>query len=199
MRGVRRSRALLLACALLFTGGPGASSNEGATPAVSAPRVGEEPSGLEPLLQLRGEGNATAMTIESDELEMQALPNNERVLRFERNVRVRQGDLSLRADRLEAFYPADRGEPERLRASGAVRVDQPGQSAFCAEAEYRRDLDRLTCRGEARLVRGCDEVRGDAIEFDLGAERARVVGAAQVVISPPEDEGGCRAPAEPGS
>lgn len=167
------------------------------SPPEGTPSAGR--SGLDSLLQLRGDGGSTPITIESDELELRALPDDARVVVFERNVHVRQGDVELRADLLEAFYPPEESEPSRLAARGHVRVDQPGQRAYCAEAEYLRDVDRLTCRGDARLERGCDVVRGDSIEFDLSADRARVIGAARVVLGSRRAGEGCSSGAPAGS
>jgi len=146
---------------------------------------------LESLLQLRGDQEGHSLTIESASLELQTLPDEGRRLTFEGAVHVQQGDLELRSDRLEADYPPQESEPSRLVASGSVQVDQPGQRAFCAVAEYFSDQDTLTCRGGARLVQGCDVVAGESIEFDLSSNRVRVIGAARVVIAPREQGGDC--------
>lgn len=148
-----------------------------------------ETRNLQSLLQLRGDDEGHSLTIESASLELETLPDEGRRLTFEGDVHVRQGDLELRSDRLEADYPPQESEPSRLIASGSVQVDQPGQRAFCAVAEYVREDDRLICRGGARLVQGCDVVAGESIEFDLSSNRVRVVGAARVVIAPREQGG----------
>ena len=157
--------------------------SEGAAPAPVP--AADRPDGLRGLLDARS-GSGEAITIESDELELRGLGDEGRLLVFQRSVRVERGDMTLHAAELEAWYPPQESEPSRIVARGSVRVEQPGQSARCEEAEYSRDLDRLTCRGEAELVQGCDVVRGETIEFDLGADRARVLGAARVVIQPRE-------------
>jgi lipopolysaccharide transport protein LptA len=150
-----------------------------------------DPRDLRSLLQLQGDREKGELIIESSTLELETGPDEGRLLTFIGNVHVRQGDLELRAEWLEADYPPQDSEPSRLLARGAVQVDQPGQRAHCAEAEYVRAQDRLTCRGEARLVQGCDVVAGESIEFDLASNRVRVIGAARVVIAPRRQEGGC--------
>ncbi|MBW1885278.1 MAG: hypothetical protein JRJ58_17225 [Deltaproteobacteria bacterium] len=111
-----------------------------------------------------------------------------RKLIFQRNVRVRQGDISLESDRLEAEYPKGQSQPDRLIARGSVRVEQGDRRAKCDRAEYDRLEERLICQGRAELIQGCDVVRGDSIEFDLVGGRAHVKGAASVVIRPVDEE-----------
>ena len=107
------------------------------------------------------------------------------------NVRVELGEMILRANELEAFYQAGDSEPERLIAQGEVRIDQGDRRALCQTAEYSRKEDQVTCSGEAVLLHGCDTVRGDRIELELGRDRARVKGAASVVIVPTDSELSC--------
>ena len=112
-----------------------------------------------------------------------------RELRFQRNVLVRQANVTLRSDELEATYRKGVSEPERLIAQGRVLVDQGARQAKCDRAVYLRAEQQLTCRGHAELVQGCDIVRGEFIQFDLAADRARVEGAASIVIRPESDGG----------
>ena len=115
-----------------------------------------------------------------------------RELVFQRNVRVRQANVTLRSQRLEATYKKGESEPERLVADGDVLVDQNGRRAKCDHAVYLRRDQRLTCSGRAELVQGCDVVRGDSIQFWLSDDRARVEGAASIVIRPEGEAGaGC--------
>jgi len=113
----------------------------------------------------------------------------DRKLVFQRNVRVRQGDIRLESDVLEAEYRKGEAEPDRLVARGSVKVDQGYRRARCDRAVYLRLEQRLSCEGHAELVQGCDVVRGDSIQFDLAGDEAHVVGAASIVIRPSETEG----------
>ena len=128
-----------------------------------------------------------------------------RTLVFQKNVRVRQGDVTLASDRLEAEYQKGQSEPDRLIAVGAVEIGQGQRRAQCDRAIYLRVEQRLSCRGHAELLQGCDIVRGESIEFDLASEKAKVLGAASIVIRPGEatpqgcvaEEGGQAAAASP--
>jgi lipopolysaccharide transport protein LptA len=125
------------------------------------------------------------ISIRSDELEAIKTDGARRLL-FTSNVVVTQDDTTIRSDRLEAFYPAKTNQPDRLVASGRVRMTQGEREARCDEATYERADDLLVCRGNAELREGEDCVVGDRIEFDTEAETVNVKGGAKVVI------GGCR-------
>lgn len=140
----------------------------------------------EPPLLSRAEG---PLHIDSDELEMDE-QGGERRFVFRQNVRVRQGDLSLRTDRLEAFYPAGQGQPERLVATGNVVIRQKGRQVACDRATYQRSEQRMFCRGHAVMTEGEDEVRGEEIEFELDTERLFVRGGARVRVSEDEERPG---------
>jgi lipopolysaccharide transport protein LptA len=124
------------------------------------------------------------ISIRSDELEAIKTDGVRRLL-FTNNVVVTQDDTTIRSDRLEAVYPAKTSQPDRLVASGRVRMTQGEREARCDEATYERDKELLICRGNAELREGEDCVVGEWIEFDTEAETVNVKGGARVVI------GGC--------
>jgi lipopolysaccharide transport protein LptA len=179
-------------------------------PAVSAPPPGtlRDPRSPEPALLILGDGTSDGaakggdgalgtgfefgglrgdapIEIKADEAEIVDRGEG-RTLVFQRNVRVRQGDVTLASDRLEAEYRKGQSEPDRLIAVGSVEIGQGHRRAKCDRAVYMRVEQRLSCEGRAELLQGCDIVRGRSIEFDLGSEKARVVGAASIVIRPGE-------------
>lgn len=130
--------------------------------------------------------------IESDELDVITEGKTRRLV-FIRNVFVKQGEIELYTSHLEAFYPEGSSQPERLEASGGVRVIEKDREVRCKNATYHRKKGIVLCKGDAVLVQGCDEVRGSEIEFDLVNERVRVVGAATVVLQPEsKTKKGCR-------
>jgi lipopolysaccharide export system protein LptA len=119
---------------------------------------------------LPGERSDEPISIKSDELEVLSEDGGRRLV-FSRNVVVVQGDMRLRANRLEAVYPQGASQPESLHATGSVFVNQGDREARCQEATYVRTSDTIVCRGNAEVVQGCDRVRGREIEFDLATVR----------------------------
>jgi lipopolysaccharide transport protein LptA len=123
------------------------------------------------------------LSIKADELEA-VDEGGQRRLRFTRSVHVEQGALSVHADRLEAFYPKDAEEPDRLVASGRVRVERLDRRLSCDAATYYRIEERLVCTGHAELRESEDRVRGDQIEIFFEQNRVRVSGGAVVNVTP---------------
>ncbi len=167
-------------------------------PAATSASGGETASassgrGLDAKLELGGFENDAPIEIKADEAEIVSRGEG-RELVFQHNVFVRQANVTLRSDRLAASYRKGESEPRRLVAEGQVRVDQGDRRARCDEAIYERELQQLICRGHAELVQGCDVVRGDSIEFDLADDRARVEGAASIVIRPDDESGAACTP-----
>lgn len=157
-----------------------------------APSTGRSGGGgLESALDLEGFDGDAPIEIRADEAEI-VNRGRGRELVFQRNVRVKQANVTLKSQRLEATYRKGESEPEKLIAQGSVEVDQAGRVARCDRAVYLRAEQQLTCSGRAELIQGCDVVRGDSIEFWLADDRARVEGAASIVIrSQGEGEAEC--------
>ena len=127
------------------------------------------------------------LDIRSDELEAFSSDSSKRFL-FTGNVRVKQDVMSLKADRLEAFYPPESSEPDRLVATGRVVVSQKDQEAHCDTATYLKAEQRVFCRGNAELRQGQDRVRGREIEIRLDTDQLIVRGGAEVHIQPKAKE-----------
>jgi lipopolysaccharide transport protein LptA len=125
------------------------------------------------------------LKIKSDQLEA-VQKEGRRTIVFKQNVHVEQGDLSIKCGTLEAFYPKDGNQPERLVARGRVRMAQAssGQAASCDLAVYDRTRDRFTCKGNASFRDGENTLRGSEIEVDLKRETVKVSGGAQLFIQP---------------
>jgi lipopolysaccharide export system protein LptA len=174
--------------------GPAGSEGPDAVPESPQPAP-QQPEPVEPddgsLELLPGVDRDDPIAINSEELEV-LTQDGGRKLVFSRNVEVLQGDVTLNADRLEAIYPEGSSQPDRLVATGHVRVAQGDRRARCEDATYVRVGRVIVCRGRAEVTQGCDRVRGETIEFDLDRERVRVKGAASVVIQPDSaDDGAC--------
>ena len=144
---------------------------------------------------LGGYDSSRPLSIYSDELEASQI-GGARKLIFTHSVRVEQGDLKLESARLEAFYPENVNQPDRLFASGGVHVVQGTRQARCDQATYHRSENRLLCEGHAELMDGEDSVAGATIDFDLAAEKVYVRGGAKVLFHPKsEDKSETPAPA----
>lgn len=169
-----------------LTGDVAAAGNAGSAPAPGqrggALRSKHDPFGMTTF------NNDQPIQINSDELEASQNQGARRLV-FSKNVRVEQGDLRLASARLEAFYPANASQPERLVAGGGVHVVQGTREARCDEAVYHRSQNLLVCEGHAELIDGDDRVAGERIEFDLAAEKVYVKGGASVLFHPEEKPG----------
>lgn len=127
------------------------------------------------------------LSIESEELDIQEQEGRRRLV-FGGNVRASQGDFKLSAARLVATYPQGSKDPERLEASGNVRLAQRDQKARCDGAVFDRVHDLFTCRGNAAYRDGDNCMSGEEIVIDLSKDSVKVKGGATVRIRP-EGEG----------
>ena len=157
-------------------GSPGASAA-----ADSGAEAPASDRGLDTGFQLPGSQSSVPTEIKAEEAEIIDRSEGRRLI-FRRDVWVRQGDVTLRSDWLEALYDRGASDPKRLVARGSVTVDQGDRHAECDEATYLRLEQTLICVGHAVLIQDCDIVRGQRIEFDLARDRARVEGGASIVI-----------------
>jgi lipopolysaccharide transport protein LptA len=132
-----------------------------------------------------GGGRRQPLSVHSDEMEAVDGGDGTRRFLFRRNVRLRQGDMSVRSARMEAFYPAGSSDPTTMVATGGVRLTQKGRRAKCTKATFYPAGQRVVCEGDpAELQQGGDEVRGKEIEFFLENERMIVRGGADVLLEP---------------
>ena len=144
--------------------------------------------GLASKLDFSGFASDAPIEINADEAEIVSRGEDRRLI-FQSNVRVKQANILLVSDRLEADYRKGESEPRQLIAQGHVKINQGERKARCDKAIYSREAQQLTCKGHAELIQGCDVVRGESIEFDLAGDQARVQGAASIVIRPEGEEG----------
>ena len=162
--------------------------------AQSAPSPGQAQSAPSATLQLDKFDGSEPFSIRSDELEA-IEQEGRRKLVFRRNVEARQGDLTLRAGRLEATYPAGAKQPSEIEAEGGVTVRQGDREARCDRATYAQSDEKVHCRGNAVLLDGNDELQGETIVFHLPERRVTVEGGTEVAMTPKprrSEEGGKR-------
>ena len=99
---------------------------------------------------------------------------------FTGNVRARQGNLTLEADRIKVAYtrPAS-GDPviNRLDADGNVRLSTPSERATSRFAIYDVDKRVLTLIGNVVLTQGQQgKVSGNRLTFDMASGRVSLDG-----------------------
>jgi len=121
---------------------------------------------------------------------------------FEGNVRMVQGTLMLRADKVivkqdaQGFnYAVAYGKP------AYIRQKQEGTDeyveGFADRLEYDGKADKVQMFGNAEIKKGTDDVRGDYISYDAVTEYYQVIGGGKVVGSPGNPEGRVRAVIQP--
>lgn len=152
---------------------PAAPDSQAAAPPAASPA----PARRNPL------DSKQPISIQSDQLEATEHAQSKHLI-FTGNVMASQGDLSLRSDRLEAFYPPGGSSPDRLEATGHVVVSQPGRKATCEKAVYLRSKNQVVCTGKAaELTQDCDRVTGKTITFHLDTDILQVDGRADVRLN----------------
>jgi lipopolysaccharide transport protein LptA len=185
-----------------------AGSSEGAAVSAApagvprAPDPGSQDAGpagdgaAEPSTGSGGGGKPAPLAIQSDEMEVLQGEGGSRRFLFRNNVRLAQGDMRVFSRRMEAFYPAGSdGGPNKMVATGGVRLRQSGRKAKCDRATFYPRESRVVCEGrDAELIQGSDRVRGREIEFFLDTDRMIVRGGADVFLEPSaESEGSSEA------
>jgi lipopolysaccharide export system protein LptA len=149
-------------------------------PPVSPAVAAAPPSAAAPAPAKPRGGPDGPISIKADALEV--LDGPQKTFHFNGNVRAVQDDLVLISDKLEAEYPRGGTQPERLVATGRVRIEQEGRTARCQRAVYYRAERRMVCTGDARVDQKCDRVSGREITFYLDRDVLKVDGAADVQL-----------------
>ena len=129
------------------------------------------------------------MSISSDALEAVRDESGAEKIVFTHNVVVEQGSLRIYCDRLEALYPQGEsgGRPDRITASGSVRITQPGREAHCAVATVDNRAGTALCvakSGKVELRRGGDVIRADSVEFNLATGAVKAQGGVTIRVQP---------------
>ena len=170
--------------------------------AALAPQVASRPPGTKAAAPTTSSGSGdgfnekSPISIKADQLESLSEGDSRKFI-FRGNVRAEQDDMIVISNRMVAFYPPGSSSPDRMVATGRVRIEQTNRVAHCKKAVFYRTDQRMECTGQpAELVQDCDRVRGEKIIFHLDTEVMHVEGAADVRIRP--DEPGCGAAPESG-
>ncbi|WP_235890481.1 lipopolysaccharide transport periplasmic protein LptA [Sandaracinobacter neustonicus] len=125
---------------------------------------------------LRGLDNKAPIDVDADRIDV--LDQQNQAI-FTGNVRVRQGNLTLEADRIKVAYsrPA-KGDPviQRLDADGNVRLATPSERATSRFGIYDVDKRILTLIGNVVLTQGTTKVQGNRLTIDLASGRSTLDG-----------------------
>lgn len=127
---------------------------------------------------LRGLDTRAPIDVDADRIDV--LDQQNQAI-FTGNVRVRQGTLTLEANRIRIAYarPAgSRGDPEiqRLDADGNVRLATPSERATSRFGLYDVDRRILTLIGNVVLTQGTTRVQGNRLTIDLASGRSTLDG-----------------------
>lgn len=113
--------------------------------------------------------------IQADTLDAQTVPGGRR-LTFTGQVSAAQGDITLKCDTLQAFYPNGASEPDQLVAKGNIFVTQRDRTATCEEAIFYRAEEKLVCTGSpAELTEECSRAEAEKFTFYLESEKVEMV------------------------
>ncbi|WP_169709445.1 lipopolysaccharide transport periplasmic protein LptA [Deferrisoma camini] len=106
---------------------------------------------------------------------------------FSGQVRARQGDLTLEADRLEVTLDPETRELRSAYAEGNVRIRRGDVLATGRTARYDAARGVVVLEGDPKVWRGKNLVAGDRITLFLAEDRSVVEGA-RAVIYPQGEE-----------
>lgn len=125
---------------------------------------------------LKGLDTRAPIDVDADRIEVLDAQNQ---AVFTGNVRVRQGGLTLEANRIKIAYarPA-KGDPviRRLDADGNVRLATPSERATARFGIYDVDARLLTLIGDVTLTRGTTKLKGNRLTIDLATGRSTLDG-----------------------
>lgn len=134
----------------------------------AVPAIGQGTSALK--------GHDTSAPVDFDAERMEVQDRADRAV-LSGNVRVRQGTLSLNAERINVAYTSTAGiDINRIDASGGVTVRSPSETARGQFAVYDINRRLITMIGNVTLLRGTNEVRGGRLVIDLTTGRATMDG-----------------------
>ncbi len=133
------------------------------------------------------EGGKEPLQVDADTLEVRG---EDALVVFEGNVRARQGDLELEADRVEVTLEPGTRAIREVRARGNVRIRRGEVLATGERAAYDAARGVVVLEGNPKVWRGRDVVAGQRITLYLAENRSVVEGARAVLYPEPDREQG---------
>lgn len=134
--------------------------------------------------------------VAADSLEVR---NADKVAVFRGQVDVRQGEMRMRADRIEISYggegsetspvqsgiPGAGGSIDRLQAIGDVIISNGKEQAEASFADYDVSTGQIALTGDVMLVQGQNVLTGDKLIIDLISGTGRMEGGRiRTIIQP---------------
>ena len=117
------------------------------------------------------------LEIEADRM---AFDYDQGELRYDGNVRVRHGEVSMRSEQLLLTFNAGRSKSlKTIEASGNVEVERGAERARGDHASYDPNRRIITLTGKASLGSGTNRIGGESVVVYLAERRAEVNGGGQ--------------------
>lgn len=122
------------------------------------------------------------VTVEADRLEMDQKSG---ISIYLGRVVMRQGDLTLRADKVTLYTTLEQGERRLSRAEALgnpAKMEQQGGADVehlrgnAAYMEYQPTNELLKLQGKAHLWRDADEFSGEIINYNIGQKQVKALG-----------------------
>ncbi len=153
------------------------------------PAPAQQPAGPANPLQGFAQNRDQPVKIDAAQLEVR---DKEKIATFSGNVRVVQGDTTMRSKTLAVFYDGDGsaantltaaqpgpGGQQRIRqleAKGGVKVCQNDQIVTGDEAKFDMKANTVTLQGNVVLTKEQNVLRGDKLVVDLTSGAAKIDG-----------------------
>ena len=128
----------------------------------------------DPVSALKGHNTDAPVDVAAERLEVQ--DRADRAI-FSGNVKVRQAELTLDAQRVTVAYSSGGGvQIDRIEAAGGVLVKSPSETASGSFGIYDTNAKLITLIGDVQLQRGANRVSGARLVIDLRSGRAVIDG-----------------------
>jgi lipopolysaccharide export system protein LptA len=114
----------------------------------------------------RGPIDITAARLDVDEQSGKAV--------FSGQVVVKQGDMTVYAEKIVVYRAGTSEQIEKIEASGGVRVVQLDRVGTAQTASFFQQEEKLVLSGDARIQQGANLVSGDEIILFLRDNRSLV-------------------------
>lgn len=101
---------------------------------------------------------------------------------FEGNVDISQGEMRMKADKVNVHYHEETQGISRLVASGNVLLVQGPDAAEANEAVYSIDDGTVVMRGNVTVVQAATTISADQMQLNLTDNTAQMTGNVKTVL-----------------